>query len=307
METRQIADEDIDVFDSSSNEQPVDAEQPWVTLSASGMLTVEDADGLLRWRPVSIIAIVGERNGGKTTLITEIYQQFLRAPFAGHLFCHSLSLQGFERKCYQSRTISGNLYPDTPRTSVQEGLSFFHLAVSSQSVLQRTDLLIAERAGESYKKVRDNSSLATDMLELCKASTIVFIVDGEKVADFRQRGEVFASTRHLIRALVETETISPVTQIQLVTTKWDLLEGDGAMGARSALANFEKGLATAYPTIKVFHTAARDPSGHISPSTSLEPLFQSWLVKPLPAQAKPITIPPLRDEFDLLLLRRNAS
>jgi len=304
---RDEIDDDVDVFEQSVTEQVFEPDQRWTTLPSSAMLSLEDADELLRWREASVIAVVGERNGGKTTLVAEIYERFLRGPFADTFFCHSLSLLGFEMKSFQSRAESGAERPDTPRTSAQDGLRFFHLAVSDESDFQRrTDLLISERAGEIYREIRDNPERAVEMIELRKAAAIAFIIDGERVLDARKRAEVFASTRHIIRALDETGTIKPGTKVQLVTTKLDLLDGAEAAAALEALTEFENRLIAAFGgtyQVSAFRTAARDPDGVVDPATGLAPLLRSWLTPPQPLPIDDVVQPDLTDEFDRLLLR----
>lgn len=299
-------DVDVDVFEQSEAEQAANPSQRWEHLPSSVMLSLEDADKLLRWRKASVIAVVGERNGGKTTLVTEIYERFLRGPFAGVLFSHSLSLLGFEKKSFQSRAESGAERPDTPRTSAQEGLSFFHLGVSDAADLQRTDLLISERAGEVYREVRDKPELATNLIEIRKAAAVVLIIDGERVADPRKRAGVFASVRNIARALAEFGSIGAQAQIQLVTTKCDLLEGDAAAAARDALSEFETHLTAMLRgkfALATFRTAARDPGGNVEPASGLVPLLRSWLTPPSPQIVDEPEMPVLASEFDRLLLR----
>lgn len=279
-----------------------------MTLPPSGMLSIEEADALLRWRPACLVAVVGERNGGKTTLVTEIYERFLRGPFAGTLFAHSQSLLGFERKSFQSRAESGAEVPDTPRTSKQDGLRMFHLAVADQGDLRRTDLLVSERAGEVYREIRDNPVRAAELLEVRKAATVALIIDGQRVLDDRRRPEAFASVRNVLRALADGDVIHPRAQVQLVTTKCDLLDADEAAVARDALDQFEERTAAShagrFAAIEAFRTAARDPRGIIEPARGLAPLLRSWLrPRPEPAVEVPAT-PALVDEFDRLLLRR---
>lgn len=303
-------DEDVDVFEQSDTGQAAELDQRWATLPMSTMLSLEDADELLRWRAASLIAVVGERNGGKTTLVTEIYERFLRGPFADTFFCHSLSLLGFEKKSFQSRAESGAERPDTPRTSAQDGLRFFHLAVSEVSDLRRIDLLISERAGEVYREVRDKPERAAEMIELRKAAAIAFIIDGERVADPRRRAEVFASARNIIRALVETGNVSLMAQVQLVTTKCDLLEGDAAAEAREALSEFEERITTMFGEqyqVNAFRTVARDPEGVVEPARGLVPLLRSWLKTPQSRPIDHVELPELSDEFDRLLLRRTVQ
>jgi hypothetical protein len=302
--------EDVDVFDRAEAGRSVGQDQRWIKLPPSSMLSIEDADAMLRWRPASLIAVVGERNGGKTTLVTEIYERFLRGSFGGMLFAHSLSLLGFERKSFRSRAESGAELPDTPRTSKQEGLRMFHLAVADEDHLRRTDLLVSERAGEVYREIRDQPARAEELLEVRKAATVALVIDGQRVLDDRRRAEVLASVRNVLRALADGGMIASGAQVQLVTTKCDLLDANEAAVARDALGEFEERMAASYAerfgAIEAFRTAARDPSGVVEPARGLAPLLRSWL-RPRPETVtEPLSLPPLIDEFDRLLLRRMA-
>ncbi|MEQ9864644.1 TRAFAC clade GTPase domain-containing protein [Pectobacterium aroidearum] len=303
------ADEDIDVFDVSDREGLPDVSPRWVELPQSSVLTVKDADDFLCWRDAAVVAIVGERNGGKTTLVTEMYSCFLRGTFADAVFCHSLSLMGFEKKCFQSRADSGGLRPETPRTSAQDGLSFFHLALANESDMKRRDLLISERAGEIYRDIRDRPERAAEMDELRKASSVVFIVDGERVASERKRAEAFASVRHLVRAMLFSGNVSAQAQVQLVTTKYDLLEGEQFAEARESLVAFERAitdLIAGKHEVVTFHTAARDPRPGVAPAKGLDLLLRSWLRPSSPLSFNDIPLPVLTDEFDRLLLSRGG-
>lgn len=303
----ELEQDDTDVFESINSGYETETDNRWVELPAADMLTLQEADELLRWRAASIIAIVGERNGGKTTLVSELYERFLRGPFADTFFSHSLSLLGFERKTFQSRAESGADKPDTPRTSTQDGLRFFHLAVSDYA-LRRSDLLISERAGETYREVRDRPEGAHEILEVRKARAVVFILDGERVANPLQRAEAFASVRHLIRAFVQSNTISRQCEIQVVTTKWDLLTSPESLTATNALAEFESRIIATYTPssakISVFRIAARDPLGKLEPGFGLSALFKSWLEPAPQIPIAPRNNLTLADEFDRLLVRR---
>lgn len=301
------ADADTDVFERTETGEFSEQDDRWVNLPAAGMLSVADADALLRWREASVVAVVGERNGGKTTLVTELYERFLRGPFADALFRHSLSLLGFERKCFQSRMESGAERPDTPRTSKQAGLTFFHLGLADAADLRRTDLLLSERAGEVYREVRDKPADATELIEIRRARTVVFIVDGERVADDRRRAEAFASVRNIARAIADSGVIPPEAALQAVTTKCDLLTGEENAAALDALASFEEVFASQYASrfasATTHRTAARDPEGMLEAGHGLAPLLRSWLTPPVARHLSSPTMPELVDEFDRLLLR----
>lgn len=299
--------DDVDVFEAVEAGKPFELDQRWITLPPSSMLSIEDADAMLRWRPASLIAVVGERNSGKTTLVTEIYERFLRGPFAGTLFAHSLSLLGFERKSFQSRADSGAEMPDTPRTSKQDGLRMFHLAVADEGDLRRTDLLVSERAGEAYREIRDQPARVAELLEVKKAATVALVIDGQRVLDDRRRAEVLASVRNVLRALADGGVINPCAQVQLVTTKCDLLDANEASAARDALSEFEERTTSSYAgrfaVLEAFRTAARDPCGVIEPARGLAPLLRSWLRPRSELAVEAATAPELVDEFDRLLQR----
>jgi hypothetical protein len=303
-------DADVDVFEQTADVGQVrDADGHWVTLPSIGLLSVEDADRLLRWRPANVVAVVGERNGGKTTLITEIYERFLHGPFADHLFSHSLSLLGFEQKSFQSRAESGVSRPDTQRTSARDGLRFFHLGLSEARSLGRTDLLISERAGEVYRDMRDRPALGPQLEEVVKARTVVFILDGERVSQARRRAEAFASIWSSVRALADGSAIPAHAEVQLVTTKCDLLNGHALSWAEEALREFEERFVGSYSErfakVSTFRTAARDPSGLVETAWGVAPLLMSWLQPPPLAEISRPPLPALNDEFDMLLVRGN--
>jgi len=302
---------DVDVFEETGSQEQGSADPDWVGLPRCDLLSIEEADELLRWYPATLVAVVGERKSGKTTLITEIYERFLRGPFAGQLFCYSQTLLGFERKSYPSRADSRLDKPDTARTSTRDGLRFFHLGLVSSSNRRRADLLITERAGEVYRDARDRPAESKTLLELLKARTVVFVLDGERVANDKTRAEAFASIRGMIRAFSDAGAISERAEIQLVTTKFDLLSVGAAAEAVKFLSEFEERLVKSYSgrfaKVTYWRTAARDPKGQMEPAWGVPPVLQSWINPPDQPPGPTPKIPKLDDEFDRLLLRRGRS
>lgn len=304
--TAEEEDTDLDVFDKAAPEQVAPKEKEWTDLPHADLLGIEDADELMRWRPANLVAIVGERDAGKTTLVAEIYERFLRAPFAGLMFAGSRTLTGFEKRCYLARIRSGAAAPDTVRTSVQQGLRFFHLGLTSVTDRRRHDLLISERAGESYRAARDDPPKARGYLELSKARTIVFALDGERVVNDKIREDATSTVRNLIRIAAESGSVSPLAEVQLVTTKLDFLLPETAAHALAAVEDFERRMldenGNRFAKFTVWRTAARGPSSLVEAAFGVAPLLLSWLSPPTPAPPVPAQ-PILQDEFDRLLLR----
>jgi len=300
---------DQDVFGGQVGPADSVEDGDWVVLPSAELLDVPGADELLRWRAANLVAVVGERNSGKTTLITELYERYLRGAFAGHIFAHSRTLVGFERKTFESRLASERIVPDTLRTSERDGLLFFHLGlVSDDGEMRRSDLLISERAGETYRKARDRPETSQELSELRRANRVAFLLDGERVAAGRTRAEVFASVRGMIRAFSESSAISPTAEIQLVTTKVDLLSAEANIAAVSALEQFEHAISSAYGSetraVTTWRTAARDPSGSIEAAFGVGPLLENWVASARLEVSPTIRMPQLQNEFDLLLTRR---
>jgi hypothetical protein len=174
---------------------------------------------------------------------------------------------------------------------------------------RRADLLITERAGEVYRNARDRPAESKALLELAKARTVVFILDGERVVNDKTRAEAFASIRGMIRAFSDADAIPAGAEIQLVTTKFDLLNVDEAADALTALSEFEERLIRSYSgrfaKISHWRTAARDPKGKMEPAWGVPLVLQSWLNPPRMPQGPSPIVPKLDDEFDRLLLRRD--
>lgn len=302
-------DTDEDVFEGEDGQGAKDLDEGvWVQLPPAGLLSIEEADELLRWRFANIVAVIGEREAGKTTLITEIYDRYLRGPFAGHSFCHSRSLVGFEQKAFQARASTGAEKPDTPRTSGRDGLKFFHLGLVSDDTGVRSDLLLSERWGEAYRELRDAPAKAKDLVELNKARSIAFILDGARVADARRSAEAFASVRNISRAITHDGALNADVQLQLVTTKFDLLAAEEAAPAVLKLSEFEGVFASTVSEkgydARVFRTAARDPTGKVDPAWGVDKLLLSWIRPRPPAPWPTPSLPILADQFDRLALNR---
>jgi hypothetical protein len=306
-EREEDEEQDTDVFeDNSVGELKTTLDADWIKLPRAELLTIPEADELLRCRHACVIAVIGERNGGKTTLITEIYERFLRGTFAGFCVAESRTLHGFERKSYPSRAGSGRIIPDTERTSKLEGLLFFHLSLVSKENGLREDLLFSERAGETYRDARDRPAESLTLVELQKAKAVAFILDGARVAEPKSRGEAFASVRNTIRGFGDAGAINTAAEIQLVTTKFDRLSENE--GARTALEEFERRLIRSHEqrfrSMTIWRTAARDPSGRLEPAWGLAPLLRKWMAPVRSPEPGQVPLPPLYNEFDRLMLRR---
>lgn len=279
------------------------------TLFSGEALTTIQVDEFLRLRPAKFVAIIGDRNSGKTTLIDSIYGRFFRGPFAGYSFSGSRTLIAFERDCFFSRLASGKFEPDTAHTSISEGLRFYHISLTSQSTPQsKCDLMISDRAGELYSLARAKTDEISELIEIPNADRVVLLLDGERLASAAERAGAIQGVRQMVRALVDNNAMNIDSDLQIVTTKLDLLIDHPDKNfidkqINSFRSNIQRDFKDRLANISFVEIAARDPEGKIEAAHGLSALFQDWASCPLkvPPRAKYEGV--LSSEFDKLLSR----
>jgi hypothetical protein len=280
-----------------------------VPLPSGEALSPAEIDQFLLWKPARFVTIVGEFDSGKTTLICALYDRFLRGGFAGHLFGGSRTLVGLEKKSHHSRIESGRVAPDTLRTSLSDGLQYFHLSlVSGNDMQSRVELMLSDRAGEHYRYARNNSDVVSGLIEVKKAHYVALLMDGARIADPVHRSGAMQSVRQTLRAFLDGGALSVISRVQVVTTKVDLLaEIPGKQALDTQLEKFRTGLKTDFGgrlgELSFWEVAARDPHGGFSPAYGMEELLTSWCAYiPAAITRAPLQIA-LNTEFDRLLLR----
>lgn len=303
--------EEIDNDDSLLSDQSltwIDPEK--VPLPAGDALDVNAVDEFLRWRPAIFVAIVGDRDSGKTTFISAIYDRYRRGPFAGHIFAGSRTLVGFEQRAHPARAASGLSRPETTRTPLSAGPHFLHFTLApTAQPHERYDLMLSDRAGEIYRQARSDSALIADLVEVAKADCTVLLLDGERIADPVERAEAMQATRQNLRALLDGGALDSNAIVQVVTTKIDLLlehpERDTVEHHKQLFC--DRLLQDFGPRVReltFWDIAARAPDPEFEPALGVEALVCSWLEEP--GRRSPLvvqSIVPLKNEFDRLLIR----
>lgn len=278
-------------------------------LPGGDALTPDETDQFLRWRDATFVAIVGDSHSGKTTLICALYDRFLKGTFADLGFAGSRTLVALERRSHHARVDSGRATPETAHTSLQDGLRYFHFAVTSNALpARRTDLLLSDRSGEVYKEARNNSSLVGTLPEIPQANRIVLLLDGHRVADPIERNGAIQGARQTLRAFLDNGALDSGSCVHVVTTKYDLIAAShDAPAIVDALTAFRERLIADFSprlnSLSFYDIAARDPANTFAPAHGLDTLLKDW-VRPRPRYLPPAPPPlALGGEFDLLLIR----
>jgi hypothetical protein len=302
--------------DELEAEEPSDsagAGPPRVPLSSGELLSVSEVERFLLGRSANFIALVGDSNSGKTTLVCALYDRLLRGPFAGLSFASSRTLVALEKRLYPSRVESERHVPDTPRTSIADGLRYFHLAVAATGTPERRiDLMISDRAGETYRLARSKTDRVADLPEIPRADIVALLLDGERVADPAERASAIHGTRQMLRALLDNGALDSKTVVQVVTTKLDrIANAEDPETLQKTITAFRNRAIPEFGSrlgrLSFQDTAARDPDGALEPAYGLNALLADWTSpRMLLPSAKPTRLEP-KSEFDRLLSRTSEE
>lgn len=305
-------DDDLGVYEDVADDTSAysaGSEGPQVSLPSGEALNLAGVEEFLRWRPATFVAIVGDKDSGKSTLVCALYDRLLRGPFASLGFAGSRTLVALERRAHYSRVDSGRSVPDTPRTSISEGLHYFHLALAPEAERSaRVDLFLSDRAGEMYHKARSNSSMVAALSEVPQADTLVLLLDGRRASDALERASAVQSVRQTLRAFLDNGALGETSIVQVVTTKKDVIaKSQDAAEIEDALRLFEERLLSDFGSklreLTFSRIAARDPDGVFAPAHGLDDLLADWVASRPRRVSRSFPSSILQSEFDRLLTR----
>ena len=191
-----------------------------MSLEEASVITVSGASRL--------IVLAGEGESGKTTVIASLYENFLKGPFCDLLFTGSLTLPGFEQRVFDARVDSGRELPHTPRTSLRAGFRVLHLGLVCQETRIHLNLLFGDLAGEWYRTCRESTADARQLSYLRRADRVCLLLNGEKLADSLARHGEVDDGEGTLRSLLEAKVLGSRSKIDVVCSKWDLVQGNDA-------------------------------------------------------------------------------
>jgi hypothetical protein len=283
-----------------------------VKIASSESFTFEEVGQFLRAQAATLVALLGDRDSGKSTLICSIYDRFLHGSFAGCESSGIRTITGFERRAHLERLDSGRGTPDTQHTSIAEGLQYFHFPLVHVETGGRYELLVSDRAGELYKDARGNSTLVKELIEVPQADFVVILLDGARLASPILRAGAFFAVRQTLQMLTDQNALRATDRVQVVVSKIDLIEGVAETpDVRRHLAEFQERLArdfgSKFAHLQFLEIAARDPKGTYPAAHGVGLLLQSWLKGPKVRTLMTAEPVPLVTEFDKLSLRPGAN
>jgi hypothetical protein len=259
-----------------------------------GLKAVDTAE-VTRRALTSVVLFAGTADCGKTTLLATLHFLFQAGPFAGYNFAGSDTLMGFEHRVSLARTASGRSTPTTPRTTISE---YLHLQVRRDDFSQPIrDLLLCDLWGDDFREAKDNVEACRELSIISAADRFVLLIDGGKLAKAESKHSAKNDPLMLLRNCLQTGRLSIKSAVDVLITKWDLIEGSGERDDVIAFAEHIEGEVRArlegrVGRLRFARVASQAASGNFTLGYGLSDLFPDWV------EAIWGTDVPVRDAFD---------
>lgn len=266
-------------------EVPFEEVDPDALLPGPDRLDTTDASRLLAQGPGRLIVWMGERDSGKTTLTTSLYERQRRAG-EDTRFAGSRTLLALERLAHPRRAASGRSVSETHRTELDpDGREILHLALTVEE--KRIHLLLADLPGEVFRQLADNQLSAFDIPLLPRADKLALLIDGGRLREPGTRATVLTRARQLLERLQADALPHPRTELALLVTKWDRVAHDESTMSywQTREPELLSDVRALDPGAPHLHVAAGAPEGHQGDSGVRA--LRSWLLAPPRGQTDP--------------------
>ena len=262
-----------------------------------------------------VIVVAGDKDCGKTTLVTSVYELFQLAPVAGYLFGGCRTFTGLERRCFSSRLASERSYADTIRTSRGDGQRFLHLKVRAEDLSRPPqDILFSDISGELFKDACNSTEECQQLQILKRADHIALCLDGKKLASAALRHEAFNTTSLFLQSALDAEMIGHKTFVDILVLKRDLLgTNDASSQALDYVGKLQEkisnGFKDEFGRLRFHEIAARPMVAGFPFGYGLEQVLPSWVEEtPLYGQPPPFSLREAasslaKTEFDRYVLK----
>lgn len=227
----EISDEDDALDDEGSDEETefdlgdaaevsAPASRDRVKINGGDGLTLSEANAVVGAVPSTVVLLAGEANAGKTTLLVELFAQFLGGPVGDWKYAGSKTLSGFHRRHKTARASSGSATPATERTQ-DDDIRHLHLAVASES--RRVDLIVSDIRGEIFESIVDGGAAGDELTFLARVDVCLVLVDGELMGRASTRTLQLLRAKQLLMGLLAPDGLGAEAAVMIVATKADTL------------------------------------------------------------------------------------
>lgn len=275
-----------------ASEKEADAEPAdrLVHLRSATSLPLHRASELLRSQEGRVIAIVGPREAGKTSLIASLFDLFQEGPVGEISFAGSETLHAFELACHNSRAASRRIKPVQEHTGHGE-VRFYHLNIANGTSKLGMTLLFGDRAGENYLTASDDLAQAGPFPEISRADTVTILVDGGRLLDNKTRHNTRSETGLMVRAMTDGGFFENSPRVVFVLTKLDAIRAsqhkDRAVDDFEKVVQHAKSIADAHAhCFEQVHIAAAPVDTTMPRGTGVDELVKFW-IRPVARASRP--------------------
>jgi hypothetical protein len=272
-----------------------------LSLPSGAALNVASVAAVLGRGASRIIAVVGPRETGKTSLVASLYDLLQMGPIGDISFARSKTLSAFEMACHDARAASRRGIPHMERTRRGEVL-FYHLELGGGVAKEGVTLLLGDRSGEEYSDVADDISAAADLVEVKRADAITVLIDGARLLDAGRRHNIRMDITMILQGLIDGGVLCNEQRIALVLTKLDLIQA--SQHRTRAEADFQglhdhlsATLAGRFGRFEMFKIAASPATADMARGTGIAQLIDFWLAERPVVRAAAPTFPKARRAF----------
>lgn len=246
-------------------------------------LSLDETYGITSNSLTRLIMLAGRVDAGKTTLLASLYDLFqMQTSFADYTFAGSKTLIGFEKRCHESRLASKRKDPKTERTIfTPDDPKFLHLKLRNPAGENR-DLLFTDISGEHFKQLSNSTDECKKFTMAKRADHFALFLDGDLLSSIEERQQTKINALAILRSLTESGALPEETKIQVIFSRWDLLE---SKNEKQAAKNFIEGIKTEikfkYPDTKwnilFFEIASRpDFTSNLPFGHGIDKLLKIW-------------------------------
>lgn len=242
METQKAEDSSSPTEGAPSEAASSEMENYSLDCHSGDALSISDVSDINSGTRGRIVLIAGDPESGKTSLIAALFQLFLKGPVATYNFAGSRSLVGFDQRCFLARTDSGNPSDEFERTIPNIEKCILHLRVaedvndSTEGSNNSADIFFSDISGEEFREAQNNLESCQKLRLLVNADRLVVLVDGAQIQDRSKRQSAKNSARTIIRSALDSGALLSHVPVDVLFTKWDLIEGAGDEGMAASFA-----------------------------------------------------------------------
>lgn len=261
-----------------------------IALSPGDRLSLDAAPEIMRAHETRVIAVLGPRDAGKTSLIAGLFGLFLDGPVGGWAFAGGRTLRAFEIACHDARAASKRQAPHFERTH-RGPAGLYQLSLSARAGAPLVELLIADRAGEEYLEVTDDAAASKDLPELPRADVITLLVDGKRLLDVGARHNLQGDLALMLQAIHDGDALTGRQRLAIALTKHD--EFEGSPQKERAERDFDEFVArtrnrfsASFSAIESFRLVASPGTDTIRRGSGVAELLEFWMRPTPPAALK---------------------